>query len=197
MAAVGLPRRRGLATARRREALLGWLFISPTMLGVIVFLGIPVVAGVVISLTEWNMLSPAKFIGLRNYRNLLHDPLMWTSLKNTFYYAALSIPGTMIVALGLALAVNRAGAMFKAYRLFFFIPVVSPAVGVSLVWKWIYSDQFGFINQMLGKVGLPAVGWLSNPSLAMVSVAIVAIWRNMGYAMVIFLAGLQGIPQHL
>jgi len=171
--------------------------VAPSTVALVVFVGIPIVAGLIISFTSWDMLTAPAFVGIDNYVDLVRDPLMWRSLLNTVYYAVLTIPGSMVIGLALALAVNRAGWAFKAYRTLFFIPVVSSAVAVSLMWKWVYNDDFGLFNWILRSVGLPAVGWLSDPNLALPSVAIVAIWKTMGYNMVFFLAGLQGIPAQL
>ncbi len=182
---------------RLRLDLTGWAFVTPNVVGFVVFVGIPMVAGLVISFSQWDMLTSPKWIGISNYIRMVQDPLMWLSLRNTLYYAVLTIPGTIIVSLALAIAVNRVGLMFKTYRLFFFIPVVSSTVAISLMWKWVYNDQFGLLNWLLGLFGLPQVGWLTNPAISMISVAIVAIWKSMGYYMVLFLAGLQGIPAHL
>ena len=183
--------------ARVRANLAGWAFVAPSTVALVVFVGIPIVAGLIISFTSWDMLTAPAFVGIDNYVDLVRDPLMWRSLLNTVYYAVLTIPGSMVIGLALALAVNRAGWAFKAYRTLFFIPVVSSAVAVSLMWKWVYNDDFGLFNWILRSVGLPAVGWLSDPNLALPSVAIVAIWKTMGYNMVFFLAGLQGIPAQL
>jgi multiple sugar transport system permease protein len=155
------------------------------------------VAGLFISFTNWDMLSSPRIVGLSNYVQLVQDPFVWLSLKNTLYYSALTIPGIIITSLALALAVNRAVFVSKVYRTMFFIPVVSSMVAVALMWKWVYNEQFGLLNWLLSQLGLSGLGWLSDPSLAMLSVALVAVWKSMGYYMVLFLAGLQGIPEHL
>jgi multiple sugar transport system permease protein len=171
--------------------------VLPSALGLLVFLAGPLIAGLFISFTNWDMLSPPTFVGLSNYLQLFRDPFVWLSLKNTLYYSALTIPGIIVTSLALALAVNRAVFVSKVYRTVFFIPVVSSMVAVALMWKWVYNEQFGLLNWLLSRVGLPELGWLSDPRLSMLSVALVAIWKSMGYYMVLFLAGLQGIPEHL
>lgn len=183
--------------ARRRSSLVGWVFVTPSLLGLIIFMGLPMAAGLIISFCAWDMLTPARWAGLDNYTTMIRDPLVWKSLVNTLYFAAIAIPGTLVVSLGLALATNRVGRIFKAYRLFFFIPVLCSTVAVSLMWKWLYNDEFGILNWVLGRFGLGPVGWLTNPTIAMISLAISAIWKSMGYYMVIFLAGLQAIPKPL
>lgn len=188
---------RGLLSSQLRTDLAGWAFVLPSALGLLVFLAGPLIAGLFISFTNWDMLSPPTFVGLSNYLQLFRDPFVWLSLKNTLYYSALTIPGIIVTSLALALAVNRAVFVSKVYRTVFFIPVVSSMVAVALMWKWVYNEQFGLLNWLLSRVGLPELGWLSDPRLSMLSVALVAIWKSMGYYMVLFLAGLQGIPEHL
>jgi len=173
----------------------GWLFIAPNLFGFLVFVAGPVVAGFAISFTEWNLLSAPQYVGLHQYRELLQDPLVWLSLKNTLIYSLISIPGGMAVSLLLALGVNYAAFTAKIYRTLFFIPVVTSAVAVALMWKWIFNQQFGLLNYLLTEIGVGKVGWLTDPKIALVSVAIVSIWKSMGYYMVLFLAGLQGIPR--
>lgn len=172
----------------------GWLFIAPNLIGLLVFVAGPVIAGFAISFTEWNLLSPPKFVGLHQYSVMLRDPLVWKSLKNTLFYSLLTIPGGMVVSLLLALGVNRALFSAKIYRTLYFIPVVTSAVAVALMWKWIFNQQFGLLNYLLSLMGFGKVGWLTDPHIALVSIAIVSIWKSMGYYMVLFLAGLQGIP---
>lgn len=186
-----------LLSSQIRTDLVGWAFVAPSLLGLLVFLAGPLVAGLFISFTNWDMLSPPRLVGLSNYVQLFQDPFVWLSLKNTLYYSVLTIPGIIVVSLALALAVNRAVFVSKLYRTMFFIPVVSSMVAVALMWKWVYNEQFGLLNWLLSRLGLPELGWLSDPRLSMLSVALVAVWKSMGYYMVLFLAGLQGIPEHL
>lgn len=201
-APVATPRLSGRISSRPprsrlRTSLTGWTFVLPSLVGFVVFMGIPMVVGLILSFCSWDMLTSAQWVGLDNYRQLIDDPLVWRSLRNTLYFAALTIPGTILVSLGLALATNGVGALFKTYRVFFFIPVLCSMVAVSLLWKWVYNEQFGILNWVLGKVGIGPVGWLNDPALSMISVSVAAIWKHMGYYMVLFLAGLQAIPGHL
>jgi ABC-type sugar transport system permease subunit len=158
----------------------------------------PVVAGLGLSFTTWNLLRPPVFARAANYVALLtEDPLFLLSLRNTLYYSVLSIPLSIAVSLALALLLNQEIRGVKAYRTVYFIPAVVSMVAVSLVWKWMYSKDFGILNGILDVVGLPPVGWLGSADTAMPSIVIMVVWKNMGYDMVIFLAGLQAIPQHL
>lgn len=175
--------------------LIAWMFIAPNVFGVVVFIAGPVVAGFLISFTEWNLLSSPRLVGLQNYREMLRDPLAWQSLKNTLLYSLMTIPGGMVVSLLLALGVNHAFFTAKIYRTIYFVPVITSTIAVALVWKWIYNEQYGLLNFLLPEIGLPQVGWLTNPRVALVSVAVLSVWKSMGYYMVLFLAGLQGIPR--
>ncbi|HEY65375.1 MAG TPA: sugar ABC transporter permease [Caldilineae bacterium] len=196
--AVTTIRRPRVSRLQRREWLAAALFIAPNMIGLVVFILGPVIAGFLLSFTKWDMLSPPEWIGLENYRALLFDdPLFWLTLKNTLYYTVLVIPIGTTISLGLALALNTSLKGVAIYRTIFFIPVVASAVAVAVVWKWVFQPDFGLLNALLRSIGIKPQGWLNDPSQAMPSVAAVAIWQGMGYNMVIFLAGLKGIPRHL
>ncbi len=174
-----------------------WSFLSLNFAGFIVFSLLPVIAALVLSFFQWDLVKPANFVGLENYFNLAKDKLFQKSLSVTFYYILLSIPGGIIASLALALALNQKIKGVKFYRAAYFIPVITSMVAVSMVWRWLYNSHFGLINFLLNKIGLPSVNWLSDPVFALPAVALMGIWKGMGYNMVIFLAGLQGIPPHL
>jgi multiple sugar transport system permease protein len=157
---------------------------------------IPVIAGFVISFTDWDMLSTPEFIGVDNYVELLtDDPLFWLTLKNTLTYSLIVIPGSIVVSLALALALTTKIKGVGIYRTIYFLPYISSTIAISLVWKWIMHPDFGILNGFLGLFGVPKLGWLQDRSMALFSVALVAIWHSAGYNMTIFLAGLKGIPQ--
>jgi ABC-type sugar transport system permease subunit len=165
------------------------------MIGLVVFILIPVIAGLLISFTDWDILSAPEFIGVDNYIELLtDDPLFWHTLKNTVLYSLVVIPGGMIVSLGLALALSGKIRGVGIYRTIYFLPYVCSTVSIALVWRWIYQPDFGVLNAIFSSVGLPRLGWLTDRNMALFSVALVAIWHSMGYNMVIFLAGLKSIP---
>lgn len=182
---------------KRQEAYIGYLFITPNLFGVFVFVLGPVIAGLLISFTEWDLLTKPVWIGLQNYLDLLRDPLVGLSLKNTAYYAVLTIPLGMTVSLLLALLVNIPLPGINIFRTIYFIPVVSSITAVALVWKWLYNPEFGILNYILALFRLPQLAWLNDPKLAMPCVALMSIWHGMGYNMVIFLAGLKAIPKQL
>lgn len=181
-----------------RRTAAGYAFITPNFLAFLVFVAGPVVAGLVLSFTSWDLLSPPAFIGLANYQKILSgDRLFWLTLKNTLYYSLLTVPAGMAVALALALAMNQPLRGIRIYRTVYFIPVVCSSVSVALVWKWFYNTEFGVLNWALSVVGIPPQGWITTSKWAMPAIALTVIWKSMGYNMVIFLAGLQDIPQHL
>ena len=181
---------------KRREWLAAAIFLAPNMIGLTVFIVIPVIAGFVISFTEWDMLSAPEFIGFDNYVELLTDDrFFWLTLKNTLVYSLFVIPGSIVISLLLALALNTHIRGVGIYRTIYFLPFVSSTIAISLVWKWIMHPDFGILNGFLGLFGVPKLGWLQDRNMALFSVAIVAIWHSAGYNMTIFLAGLKGIPK--
>lgn len=180
-----------------RDTWWAYLFLSPVLLGAFVFVLAPAIATLFISFTEWQMGSAPGWIGIENYRKEFNEPLFWQALRNTAYYTVGIIPLNIAVSLLLALALN-APIRFKVfYRTVFFMPVVTSVVAVALVWSWLYNPDFGVINLLLAKIGIQGPGWLTSQKWAMPSVIIMSVWHGMGYNMVIFLAGLQGIPVHL
>lgn len=192
------PKPKVSRTLKKDDMVWGYLFLLPNFIGFFLFTAGPIIAGLVLSFFSWDLLSPPQFIGIKNYISLIkEDPLFWLSLKNTLWYSILSIPSGVACSLCLALALNRGIRGVVVYRALFFIPVVSSIIAVALVWKWFYNAEFGVLNYLIGLIGIPPQRWLNDPNLAMISVAIMSVWKGMGYNMVIFLAGLQGIPVHL
>ncbi len=189
-------RRRG--GLRRHEAIEGWLFVAPIMLGLLVFTYGPTLASFVMSLMRWDGLTPPSFVGLDNYVTLLtSDAVYGRSLANTAYFAVGSVPLSMLFGLGMALLVNQKVRGVTLFRALFFLPVVTSSVAIGLVWAWMFSSYYGVINGVLNLVGIPSLPWLGSVAWAMPAVIIVSIWYRVGYDMVLFLAGLQGIPEQL
>jgi len=181
---------------KRREALWALFFLAPSLLGFLIFTVGPTLASLVLSFTSWDLIGSPRFVGLDNYREILRDAIFARVAVNTVAYSGGVVPLLVVVSLALALALN---APFKGRTLFrtaFFLPVVSSTVAVAMVWRWIYSP-FGAINTVLVALGLPAVGWLTTTEWAMPAVILMSVWQSMGYSMVVYLAGLQSIPQHL
>jgi multiple sugar transport system permease protein len=176
------------------ENMVGYLFVAPLIVGLIIFTYGPVVASFGLSFTKGDYISTPKWIGLDNYRALLDDKLFWQSMRNTLYYVAGVVPAGMVLSLLLALAMNQKLRGIVFFRTIFFLPTISSSVAISLMWLWIYNPEFGALNFLLRQVGVKGPAWLSTPEWAMPAVMIMAVWRGMGYNMLIYLAGLQGIP---
>lgn len=170
--------------------------VVPTILFYIVFAYGAMAYAFYISLHNWTLGEPVRFISFLNYiRVLREDLLFYKSLGNTFYYSAIVVPLGAILALLLAVGINGLGRLAPVFRVIYFTPVVSSLVAISVVWRWLYQPEFGLINEILGVFSKVKPMWLQDPKLAMPAVIIMAIWHGIGYTMVIFLAGLQGIPQ--
>ena len=173
----------------------GFVFVLPQFLGLLLFSLIPLLGTVYFSFTKWDGISPVKqFVGLDNYSYEFSNPVFLQSLGNTLRYMLFYIPPAIVLALLVALAVkNIAGKTF--YRLCFFMPVVTGSVSVGVIWTWLLNGEFGLVNQVLEVFGIQGPMWLSDPKWVLFSIALVSIWWNLGYNMVIFLAGLQNIPR--
>ena len=183
-------------TLRRREALDGYLAILPTIVIFAVFVAFPVVFSLWMSFHKWTMFGTPRWIGFQNYGQLVHDPDFGQAILNTLYFTAVSVPLGMAIALALALVLNRKMRGLTFYRAVYFAPVVTAAVAVSLVWQILYNTQYGLINYILNLFHLPSVAWLEDPHWAMPAIIIMSIWKGLGSTMVIYLAGLQAIPEH-
>jgi len=179
----------------RKEAVAGYLFLLPALGGILVFILGPVVAAIALSFTKWDLLTPAKFIGLSNYQELIQDPMFRKVMLNTLIFTGASAPLSLILSLGLALALNQKIKGIVVFRTIYFLPVVSSMVAVSLVWRWLYNPNYGLLNYFLNLLHLPSVNWLFSTTWAMPAIILMSVWKGLGYNMVIFLAGLQGIPQ--
>jgi multiple sugar transport system permease protein len=165
------------------------------LLGWAVFFLVPILASLTISFTRWNILSPAQWVGLDNYRRLLSDPLFHKALLNTGYLALLYVPAALALALLLATALNTRIAGRPIYRAIYFMPFLTMPIASAVVWKWLYNPIYGLINYGLTSLGLGTPAWLADPRTAMPAVVAMLVWHIAGYNMVIFLAGLQSIPR--
>jgi multiple sugar transport system permease protein len=180
------------------EAAAAFLFLLPNTICFLLFGIFPVIASLSLSFFDWSVLEAPVFAGLENYQRLLFDdPVFLTSLRNTFYFVATVVPLNVILALILALLLNRGLPGVVAFRAVFFIPVLCAPVATSLVWKWFYNTDYGLANYLLRSFGLPAPDWLSSMTWAMPALIIMAVWQGTGFNMVLLLAGLQDIPSHL
>ena len=186
--------------ANRHAALF---FLAPALLAIGAFFVLPVLAALVLSFTDFDIYSLgnfdyARFVGLKNYMQLLADPLFWKALKNTFYFLLVGGPLSIAVSLGAALMLQPKFVRFKQFfRTAYFAPVVTTLVAVAVVWRFVYHPRFGILNYLLSLVGLGGIDWLGDPHWAMPAIILMAVWKNFGYNMIIFIAGLQGIPGEL
>jgi multiple sugar transport system permease protein len=169
-------------------------FLAPTLIGLAILSAGPIIAAFGISLTKWDLLTAPKFVGLDNFAALIADKRFTTALRNTTFYTATSVPLGLILALGLALALNQTIRGISWIRTAYFLPVVTSTTAIALVWAWIYSPQDGLLNQALGVVGLPGQRWIADPFWAMPSIVVMSVWQGLGTNVIIFLAGLQAIP---
>ncbi len=180
-----------------------FFFLAPAMLAIFAFFFIPVVSAFVISFTDFDIyslgnFSNARFIGLRNYTQLFEDPLFWTALQNTFFFVILAGPLSVFVSLFAAMLLNAKLVKFKGiFRLTYFMPVVTTLIAVAIVWRFIYHPRFGLLNYLLGFIHLNPVDWLGDPFWAMPAIVLMSVWKNFGYNMIIFIAGLNNIPSDL
>jgi multiple sugar transport system permease protein len=193
-----------VASVRRwREDLVGWAFAAPFMIVFCLFLAFPIVASFLLSFTSFglrDLASPigATFVGLKNYVDLFSDPKFWTSLFNTFYFVVVGVPLTLAIGLLIANALNRGVNRFKtAFRVGYYLPVITSIVAIAVVWRFLLSPDVGLVNMLLAGLGIKGPAWLADPVLAMPSIIAMAVWRNLGFAMVVFLAGMQAIPASL
>jgi multiple sugar transport system permease protein len=184
------PGRHGPLAGESRWA---WLFLAPTLIGLAVLSAGPILATFGISLTKWDMLTPPTAVGLGNYAQLLGDPRFLKALRNTFFYTVVSVPLGLALALGLAAALNQQIRGIAWIRTAYFLPLVTSATAVALVWLWIYSPT-GLLNHALVALGIPPQRWISDPTLAMPSIIAMSIWQGLPANVIIFLAGLQAIP---
>jgi multiple sugar transport system permease protein len=194
-APTGSPVRRRGAGPLASERRWAWLFLAPMLLGLAVLSAGPIAATLGISLTSWDLLTPPAWVGLDNYSALFADHRFWVALRNTIFYTLVSVPLGMGIALLLALGLDQAIRGIAWIRTMYFLPLVTSTVAVGLVWLWIYAPQGGLLNQVLGSVGIPPQRWTTDPFLAMPAIIVMSVWQGLGISVIIFLAGLQSIPQ--
>jgi multiple sugar transport system permease protein len=184
----------------RRAALY---FLAPALATLLLFFFLPVIGALLLSFTDFDIYALAdihntRFVGLRNYAELLRTPLFWKALKNTFYFVLVGGPLSVAVSLAAALGVASRLVRFKSvFRTVFFAPVVTTLVAVAVVWRYLLHTRYGFVNTLLATVGIPPIDWLGSPKWAMPAIILFAVWKNFGYNMVLFLAGIQNIPEDL
>ena len=180
-----------------RGGVAGYFFVAPSIIFLIVFVILPIIAAFYYSFTDYDLMKAPRLAGFKNYANLIEDARLTRSITNTLYYAAVTVPAGVVTSLMLAILINRSIRGIYVFRAMFYMPVVSSFVSVSLIWLWFYEPQFGLFNEVLETIGLPRSKFLRGAPTAMASIIVLSVWKNMGLNMIIYLAGLQGIPPHL
>jgi multiple sugar transport system permease protein len=200
---AGRPRGPGRAgDARRRvtasEQFAGWAFVTPGVAIILLFGAVPIVWSAVMSFQKNNLLTPSTpFVGLQNYRQLIHDPIVGQAIEHTLVYTALFVPGTMIVGLFLAVAMNRQIRFISLYRTAAYATMAISTISEAIVFIWLFDPSYGVVNYFLSLIGVPAQPWLNSPSQALYVIVIMTIWGWTGFSVVIYLAALQGVPSTL
>jgi multiple sugar transport system permease protein len=182
---------------------VAWWFVVPALLVIAVFFFLPVLAALALSLTDFDIYALAdarnlRVVGLRNYVELLQTALFWRAFGNTLYFVVIGVPLSVTVSLGAALLLHSRLVRFRAFfRTALFAPVVTTLVAVAVIWRYLFNPHYGLLNYALGRLGVPPIDWLGDPQWAMPAIILFAVWKNFGYNMIIFLAGLQSIPEPL
>jgi multiple sugar transport system permease protein len=186
------------SSSRIFRVLEPWLYLLPTILGLVLFSAGAVVASFLISFTTWDMITLPQLVWFQNYLSLWRSDLFWEVVINTLYFIMMAVPLSVCCSLALALAANTGLRGITFFRTAYFLPVVSSMIAVALVWSWIYNPEYGLLNYLLQMIfGVKGPAWLHSTAWALPAMVIVTVWKGLGYSMVIFLAGLQNIPQDL
>lgn len=183
--------------SRHRTLLAPYLFIAPNVVVITVFMFVPIVFAFVMSTTEWSLIGTPRFTGVENYRNLVADRQFWQSLGHTIVYTLGTVPVSIALGLLVAVLLNRRLPGRTLLRSVYFVPVIISLVAVGMIAVWMFNDNYGVINEMLGAFGLPGVSWLSSSTWAMPSLILTTLWIRLGFNMVVYLAALQSIPIEL
>jgi multiple sugar transport system permease protein len=192
-----MKKRSGMSRVQRRNLRNGLLFVSPWLLGFLCFTLYPFLASLYFSFCDYDILSPPHWVGLANYRQLLtDDPYFIKALYNTLYFSVFAVPLGIVVGVGVALLLNMRVVAVPLYRTVYYLPSIVPVVAASVLWMWLLNPQYGLVNALLGFLHLPEPGWLSSPQWSKPSLILMSLW-SIGNAIVIYLAGLQDVPQEL
>ncbi len=192
-----VQRMRRAGGLRRQDIIWAYVLILPNLLGFLMFNVGPLVGSLGMVFTDWSIVRPPSFVGLQNFAKLLSDDILATALRNTLYYVVLYVPAVTALAFLLANALDRKVTGIAVFRTIYYLPSVCLLISIAVLWQWLYDTHTGWLNYILSLVGLGPVGWLSDKRWAMPSIALMSVWRHVGYYAVIFLAGLQGIAQEL
>jgi multiple sugar transport system permease protein len=198
MAAIAPPSRKPRLSRQLRNDLRAYLFVAPWIFSLLVFTAYPTLASFYFSFTKYTILNPPRWVGFDNFTAMFaRDPLYWVSVGNTLYYTLISVPLGLIVALALALLLNQRARGIGFYRTAFYLPSLVPGVAGTLLWLVLLDPRLGLLNQVLGSLGVPKVGWLKSADWAKPGLILMSLWASSGSAMLIFLAGLKDVPQSL
>jgi len=186
-----------------RASLAGWAFVAPALSVILLFFALPVLAAFALSVTDFDIYALAdprnlRFVGLDNYIGLLTNPLFWKALGNTLYFVVVGVPLSIAASLTAALLLHSKLARFKPFfRTALFAPVVTTVVAVAVIWRYLFHTRYGVMNWLLSLAGIAPIDWLGDPHWSMPTIILFAVWKNFGYNMIIFIAGLQAIPEDL
>ncbi|BES65674.1 sugar ABC transporter permease [Gottschalkiaceae bacterium SANA] len=173
------------------------IFLLPSLIGMTVFVIIPIVSSLGLSFTKWDLIGDIQWVGLANYSRVIRDPNIHGALLHTLQFIAGYLPSVMIISLGVAMLLNQKLKGVVFYRALYFIPVITSWVAVSMIWKWLLNPEYGIVNYLLSLIGIAGPGWLVDADWAMIGVILTSVWKDIGFITVIYLAGLQEIPDHL
>jgi len=194
---VDVYHKKGISRLGRHQERMAYIFIAPAMLLFFIFVVYPIFKAVILSCTNYDIISRSEWVGLENYKRLLHDNLFFITLKNILYYVSMAVPTGIVISLGLAMILNRKKPGMKTFRAIYYIPMLTSGVAASVVWLWLLNPEYGLVNQLLRNIGIIGPTWLADSSTAMFAIVIVTLWQGVGGNMIIYLAGLQGIPGYL
>jgi multiple sugar transport system permease protein len=184
----------GPGTLYRYQRLMAYLFLAPALILFLVFVILPAAIALFLSLTSYDIVSTLRWVGLANYQRLLGDEIFFLTLRNMAYYALVFVPAMVILSLLLALALNRPVPGMRVFRTLYYLPMITSSVAASTVWVWLLQKDYGLVNQVLALFGIVGPAWLANSDTAMLAVVVVTLWQGLGGNIIIYLAGLQGIP---
>ena len=185
---------KGTIKKKIKNSLPGWLFATPWILGLLLFYAFPLFSSMYFSFTSYSILTPGKFIGLENYRELIHDKVFWESIYNTVYFAVFFVPLGIIFGVALAMLLNMKIKGMAIYRTIYFLPTLVPQVALAAIWIWLLNPQFGLVNNVLAMFGIKGPGWIGSVTWSKPSLIFMALW-GIGQAVIIYLAGLNDISE--
>ncbi|HEV6952059.1 MAG TPA: sugar ABC transporter permease [Promicromonospora sp.] len=198
MSATATPvRAMPVSATRRQQTISAWIFLAVPVVLFAVFLLLPVVMAIGLSLTDYSVIGDFEWVGLDNYARIVDDPIFWVAVRNTALYTALYVPAGLLVALGTALLLNRSTRTARVFRTLFYIPVVSSTVATAAIWFWLLNPQYGLLNAVLGWFGIDGPAWLYDSQWAMVAIVMMSVWAGFGANMIVYLGALQGVPGEL